>query len=159
MATYTVSDIVMVEHISKETSCEMTPAGSEQWEDYHRQNQHLVLVGWAHSHHQVALVPDGTVPSRQDVDTQYTLQSQHGANLMLILNESGQSFWTIPHDRVQFLRSYKGESSTAPVKHSLELVAKATFLHYVREAAEDPCMHLLGKSVRPGRAISEQQEA
>eukprot|EP00974_Lingulodinium_polyedra_P006274 595383-Lingulodinium_polyedra.AAC.1 len=45
--------------------------------------------GWAHSHHQLALIPQGRAPSQTDVNTHFVLQSNYDgtANLMLILNE------------------------------------------------------------------------
>ena len=51
--TYQVTDILVVEHAVTRTSCDMTDQGSDAFASFMRRHPHVVLVGWAHSHHQI----------------------------------------------------------------------------------------------------------
>ena len=92
------------------------------------------------------LVPQGRLPSMQDVDTQYTLQRTFGptCNLMLIMNETGVTNWTLPHATMMLMWEARGESSRLAV-HPNDLVANATFVNFLREGAWDLEVHTLGQ--------------
>jgi len=148
---YNITDVVIVEHTSSCTACQMTRDGSDQLARYMQTHVHKVLLGWAHSHHQVQLVPQGRLPSQQDIDTQYTLQRQFppAANLMLIMNEVGFTCWTLPHTVMQLMHNTNGECSRVD-DHPNNLVANACFVTFQRDAQVEVDAHPLGHSIAPG---------
>lgn len=156
-ATYIVTDIVIMEHTVTKTSCAFTDQGSRQLSKYLKSAPSKVLVGWAHSHHQVKLIPQGRVPSQPDVNTQYTLQRQFAptANLMLIMNEVGVSCWTLPASSMQLIGQQKGDSSKV-AQDPGDLVDSATFVDFISEGVGTVEVHELGASLRDGDAASSR---
>ena len=158
---FTMSDILVVEHVSATFSCEPTPAGLQQWLAFQEQHPHLSCLGWAHSHHQVALVEQGRTPSAADINTQWQLQRTYAgtANLMLILNENGWTPWTLPHSVITLMASHGGSCSTSTFPHEpLELPQQVSFLSFVRESSAEVRLHQLGAPVASAsRSPSELQ--
>ena len=147
---YVVTDVVMVEHTVGRTTCDVTDRGSDDLANFLTSHRDLVLLGWAHSHHQLQSIPQGRSPSQKDIDTQFTLQRQYvpGANLMLIINEVGVTCWTLPHNSVQLVMHAKGESPRVAFGPE-DLVEPACFVRFDKTSKDPVRCHQLGSVILP----------
>ena len=150
---------MIVEHSVTQTSCTITDPGTDQWSEFQSQIRSKQLVGWAHSRHQVQLIPQGRQPSQQDVTAHFTIQRQFApsANLMLILNEAGYTGWTIPHVAMQLIQQEKGDASKVAARLH-ELVENATFLDVVAELPDSVMVHKHGVSILPGESPPKREQ-
>ena len=133
------------------TACVPTENGNVQWAAFNEESDKTCL-GWAHSHHQQSLIPQGRVPSGYDVNTQFTLQQNFPvAKMMLILNENGYSMWTLPHEAMEVLRQLNGDCAgpTATMRPE-EFAQPATFVELLRNVDFKPVVRRLGASLAPG---------
>ncbi len=148
--TYILTDLVHVEQVGEATRVEPTADGNVQHVVFSEANPDKQLLGWAHSHHQVALIPQGREPSQPDVSTQACMQrcGEGVANIMLIMNETGVDFWTVPHDSMQLLAQVQCDA-TRVSRLPGDLVERASFVNMVDNPAETVRVHKVGRSVFP----------
>jgi predicted nucleic acid-binding Zn ribbon protein len=138
-----------MEQVGKVTSVTSTASGEMHWFAFAESHPELTLLGWAHSHHQIQLIPQRRLPSQVDVDMQFQLQNQNGANLMLILNEDGWTAWTLPHPTVQLMRQNGNTCCHPDMPTAQDLVQNATFLTFEKKDERQINKHVLGNSVLP----------
>ena len=151
-AIYTITDMLILEQSAGPFHVEVTANGSEQLRAFISTNEGvLVCLGWAHSHHQVAIVTQGRKPSQADIQQQHWLKTSFPtANIMLILNEEGWDAFTLPHPSTELLRQHNGQCSGFSDKiDPATLAQRATFLKWLGKSDERVIVHSLGKTVVP----------
>jgi hypothetical protein len=108
-----VTDLVQPEQTCDVLSCDLTKSGCAQWSEFHGRVAPKQVVGWAHSHRQLRLVPEGRAPSEKDIETQYSLQRNYPqCRLMVILNEEGWSAYPLPSASMHMLTAVDGHVAT-----------------------------------------------